>query len=146
MAMSRALILFFIFFLSALVGSINGRPCGPTPTTPDWRAQMERSEESARQAGRMGLECETEGYSGGSGNTGSISIGAILIALAFVFVVFGFIIGVWCACVRRQKAINAANVNNFSGQVVGAPMAHGTELKSYPETKTVQKGDPGYQV
>ncbi|CAN7080594.1 unnamed protein product, partial [Brassica oleracea var. botrytis] len=86
---------FLIFSLVALVGSINGlTPCGSTPTAPNWKNQMESTEESQRELGRMGLECNTERYTGGSG----------------------------------------------SGQVVGAQVAHETDLK------TVQKGEAGYKV
>ncbi|CAD5332507.1 unnamed protein product [Arabidopsis thaliana] len=101
--MSRVLLFLFIFSLSVLVGSINGRSCGSsTPTSEDmYQKQTEFADESARQMGRNGLECEPQGYTGGSGNTNSV------------------------------------------GQVVGA---HGTDLKSYPQTGTVQKGDPNYQV
>nr|VDD39346.1 unnamed protein product [Brassica oleracea] len=76
-------------------------PCGSTPTAPNWKNQMESTEESQRELGRMGLECNTERYTGGSGS---------------------------------------ANINNFPGQVVGAQVAHETDLK------TVQKGEAGYKV
>lgn len=102
--------------LQDIMMRFSGRPCGSTPTMPNWRDEMDAAEERNRQMGRNGLECESEGYTSGSGNTGgSISAADILLDLVFVFIVFGFAIGIWCACVQRQKAINAANLNNFSG-------------------------------
>ncbi|CAA7023394.1 unnamed protein product [Microthlaspi erraticum] len=103
---------------------------------------MDSYEESQRQMGRIGLECQ--GYTGGSG---SVSIAAIFLDLFALLFIIGVAIGIWCVCVQRQKAINAANLNHVSGQVVGASqVAHGIDLKSYPQTTTVQKGDPNYQV
>ncbi|CAH8272036.1 unnamed protein product [Arabidopsis lyrata] len=144
--MSRVLLL-FIFSLSVLVGSINGRSCGSsTPTSEDmYQKQMERADESADRMGRIGLECEPQGYTGGSGNT-NYSVGATILGFFILFFIFGAPIVICLACIRRQKAINAANLNNVSSQVVGAHVAHGTDLKSYPGTNTVQKGDPNYQV
>ncbi|KAG7603257.1 hypothetical protein AtNW77_Chr5g0108141 [Arabidopsis thaliana] len=144
--MSRVLLFLFIFSLSVLVGSINGRSCGSSTPTSEasedmYKKQMERSEESARQMGRNGLECEPQGYTGGSGNTNSV--GDMILGFFILFFIVGAPIMICLACVRRQQAINAANLNNVSGQVVGA---HGTDLKSYPQTGTVQKGDPNYQV
>uniref|UniRef100_A0A1J3JYM2 Uncharacterized protein n=1 Tax=Noccaea caerulescens TaxID=107243 RepID=A0A1J3JYM2_NOCCA len=139
--MSRVFLL-FIFSLSVLVGSINGQ-CGSTPTTTNWRDEMERSEESQSRMGRIGLECE--GYTGGSGSVSPAYI--VLDLFVLLFIICGVAIGIWCVCVQRQKAINAANLSHVSGQVVGASqVAHGIDLKSYPQTKTVQKGDPNYQV
>ncbi|CAH8365064.1 unnamed protein product [Eruca vesicaria subsp. sativa] len=113
-----------------------GTPCGSTPTTSNWRDKMEASEQAQERMGRIGLECETEGYSGGSGS-GSVSPAASLLGLFFLlFIIFGVAAAIWCACVQRQKAINAANINNFSG----AQVAHGTDLN------TVHKGDPGCKV
>lgn len=94
-------------------------PCGSTPTTPDWRDRMESYEEGQRRMGRIGLECETEGYTGGSGSgsgSGSVSAAAILLELfILLFIIIGVAAGIWCVCVQRQKAINAANINNFPG-------------------------------
>ncbi|CAN8277332.1 unnamed protein product [Cochlearia groenlandica] len=132
------LLLFFIFSLSTILGSINGQ-CG---SSSNWRDQMEAMEESQRQIGRMGVECETQGHTSGSSNT--VSTSNILFDLfAFVFILFWVVIAIWLICVRRQKAINAANLNNVSGQGVGM---HGIDLKPCPETKNAQKGDPDYQV
>ncbi|VYS67734.1 unnamed protein product [Arabidopsis thaliana] len=141
--MSRVLLFLFIFSLSVLVGSINGGSCGSsTPTSEDmYQKQTEFADESARQMGRNGLECEPQGYTGGSGNTNSV--GDMILGFFILFFIVGAPIVICLACVRRQQAINAANLNNVSGQVVGA---HGTDLKSYPQTGTVQKGDPNYQV
>ncbi|CAL9231349.1 unnamed protein product [Arabidopsis halleri] len=143
--MSRVLFL-FIFSLSALVGSINGRTACGSPTWEDLhKQQMDSFEESQRQMGRNGLECEPQGYTGGSGNT-NYSVGDTILGFLILFFIFGAPIVICLACIRRQQAINAANLNNVSGQVVGAQVAHGTDLKSYPGTNTVQKGDPNYQV
>lgn len=90
-------------------------PCGSTPTAPNWKNQMESTEESQRELGRMGLECNTEGYTGGSGS-GSVSAASAVFGLfLLLFMIFGVAAGIWCVCVQRQKTINAANINNFPG-------------------------------
>ncbi|CAN7024610.1 unnamed protein product [Brassica rapa subsp. trilocularis] len=86
-------------------------PCGSTPTAPNWKNQMESTEESQRELGRMGLECNTEGYTGGSGSVSAAS--AVFGLFLLLFMIFGVAAGIWCVCVQRQKAINAANINNF---------------------------------
>lgn len=95
----------------------SGRPCGSMPATTSWRDEMANAEERNRQMGRNGLECEPEGYNtSSSGSTGSSSVATgILTLVIFVFIIFGVAIGIWCCCVQGQKAINAANLNNFSG-------------------------------
>ncbi|CAN6877551.1 unnamed protein product [Brassica oleracea] len=87
---------------------------GLTPcTAPNWKNRMESSESQRRIMGRIGLECETEGYTGGSGS-GSVSDASAVFGLfVLLFIIFGVAVGIWCVCVQRQKAINAANINNF---------------------------------
>uniref|UniRef100_A0A1J3JLW1 Uncharacterized protein n=1 Tax=Noccaea caerulescens TaxID=107243 RepID=A0A1J3JLW1_NOCCA len=107
-------VLLFIFCLSALVGLINGRYVS----------------------------------SGSSSDLGSgpISVPYLLLAVFVALLLIGVIIAIHCACARWLKSINnKANLNHVSGQVVGAnQMAHGTDLKSSPQSKTVKKGDPSY--
>lgn len=70
---------------------------------------MERSEESQNRLGRIGLECE--GYT-----RGSVSAGYIVLDLfVLLFIICGVATGIWCVCVQRQKAMNAANLSHVSG-------------------------------
>lgn len=94
----------------------SGRTACGSPTREDmYNQQMEYSDEAQRRMGRIGLECEPQGqgYAGGSGNTHSA--GEIILGFFILFFIFGAPIVICLACIRRQKAINAANLNNIPG-------------------------------
>ncbi|CAH8385133.1 unnamed protein product [Eruca vesicaria subsp. sativa] len=91
--------------------------------------QAERSAESADRMGRIILDCQTTGGSSRA-HSGSETIIELSVGLFFLIWV---VIGIWIICVKRQKAMNAAAITPYSGNVGAKEMGHGMDEK----TKTV---------
>ncbi|CAA7023393.1 unnamed protein product [Microthlaspi erraticum] len=83
-----------------------------------------------------------EGYATGLGSISGIA--GLILGLLVATMFFVFLCVIQCLCARWTKSKNdAANLVHVSGQVEGA---HGIDLKSSPQIKKVQKGDPYYRV
>ncbi|KAL0738511.1 hypothetical protein Bca4012_014721 [Brassica carinata] len=117
---------------------LGGTPCESTPSTPDWKEDgILRGITTSNGKDRFGVRNRRVHRWFGFGLGIVCNFGIVCLAFHYIWCRR---VGIWCVCVQRQKAINAGNINNFPGQVVGAQVASETHLK------TVQKGDAGYKV
>ncbi|CAN6877496.1 unnamed protein product [Brassica oleracea var. botrytis] len=127
----RTVLLLVLFALIAFVGSTNGEPgCGSSPSREEmYDEQTQRSAESGDMFNRITLDCQT---TGGSSRAHSGSETIIELSIGFFFLIW-VVIGIWIVFVKRQKAMNAAAITPYSGEVGAKEMGYGMDEK----TKTV---------
>lgn len=76
--------------------------------------QTQRSAESGDMFNRITLDCQT---TGGSSRAHSGSETIIELSIGFFFLIW-VVIGIWIVFVKRQKAMNAAAITPYSGNII----------------------------